>query len=58
MDFDDEILMTAEEFGLSHREATILVARRFIENPLVTPLSRAMLEVMLADLQQRELVWH
>ena len=58
MDFDDEILMVAEEFGLSHRDATILVARRFIENPLVTPLSRAMLEVMLADLQQRELVWH
>jgi len=58
MDFDDEIEKTAIEFGITLRDAAIIVAQRICENPQITPTSRAMLEVMIADLQRRKLSWH
>jgi len=57
MDFDQEVETLVADYGVGHIDAVCIVARRFLALPEITPRSKAMLEVMLADLGEGCIVW-
>jgi hypothetical protein len=57
MDFDHEVETLVATCGVSQVDAVIIVAKRFLVHPAITPRSKAMLEVLLDELGEGCIIW-